>query len=123
MISSSPSLDLMRSDASAWPLLDLLATMAKAFPTGCETQRAELWDQPGWNSSPGTRQISTVSCSKAARHEVLNALGAAIPAHRAGMRMERSIGWNTSPVAQAESWAVQPREGKVLRELRAVFRI
>lgn len=78
MISSSPSLDLMRSDASAWPLLDLLATMAKAFPTGCETQRAELWDQPGWNSSPGTRQISTVSCSKAARHEVLNALGAAL---------------------------------------------
>lgn len=35
MISSSPSLDLMHSEAKECPLLDLLATMAKALPTGC----------------------------------------------------------------------------------------
>lgn len=42
MISSSPSLDLMHSEARECPLLDLLATMAKALPTGCgDTEPAE----------------------------------------------------------------------------------
>lgn len=62
MISSSPSLDLMHSEARECPLLDLLATMAKAFPTGCERQKQQSVQrgETGRNGSPGSSQMSIV---------------------------------------------------------------